>query len=91
MRKGPIDQRDRRFSPSSLYRTYKKLRNNPDTILIKRGRPNTLSIDQENTLLERLHSIQNSLSHLTNDLIVREAIYVAPKIGTGMYPKVYLK
>jgi len=78
-----VEVRDRRFSISTLYRTYKKLIDNSAVVIRKKGRPRTLSDDQENKLVERIHSVQNHLSHITNDIIIREAVTVAGQMDLG--------
>jgi hypothetical protein len=85
-----VTVRDRRFSVSTLYRTYKKLRDNPSATIRKKGRPYTLSDDQENTLVQRIHSVQDHLSHITNDIIVREAVSVAGQMDLGLLILIYI-
>jgi len=68
--------RNPKFSRMALYRCHKKLQENPDAVIKQKGRPRTLSEVEEKEIVDRLHSAQKSLSHITNDLIVRESVSV---------------
>ena len=70
-------KKDPKYPSSTLYRVKKLLFQNPNlTDLKKKGRPFTLSTDKEEIILNRLHSLRLILSHITNDIIVRESVYV---------------
>jgi len=50
---------------------------------LKKGRQRTLTEEQDDKLIKRIQSAQNTLSHLTNHIIVREAISVSGQINLG--------